>query len=129
MTRRTATPPLFVRSLGEAFASRRHDLGLSQQELADRLGLASSESISRYERGEREPRVTTLVRLAEALETTPEQLLRAAGGGGGAGCARTESQSDLVAERTGALPRSLIEGALMEALDAAVAYVRAHSEE
>lgn len=66
-------------ALGQAIARRRNALHLSQQALAERLGLASSESISRYERGEREPRVMTLLRIADALETTPEHLLVDAG--------------------------------------------------
>jgi transcriptional regulator with XRE-family HTH domain len=55
------------RTVGARIAARRAALGLTQGDLADRLGLASPETISRYERGEREPRVSTLSRIAEAL--------------------------------------------------------------
>ena len=65
-----------VRRLGRVIASRRVALGISQALLAERLGLGSAETISRYERGEREPRFTTLVRLAAALETSISELMR-----------------------------------------------------
>lgn len=68
-------PPHTLKRFGQALADRRHALGLSQQDLADRLALESSENISRYERGLREPRLETLLRLAAALETTPAELV------------------------------------------------------
>lgn len=64
-----------LRDLGARIAGRRRELGLSQAALADRLGLASAETVSRYERGEREPRYTTLLRLADILETIAADLL------------------------------------------------------
>ncbi len=57
-------------------AARRRELGLSQAEVADRLQMLSAESLSRYERGDREPRCTTLVRIARALETKPSELMK-----------------------------------------------------
>jgi transcriptional regulator with XRE-family HTH domain len=48
---------------------------LSQEALSDRCGLHATE-ISRLERGVREPRLGTIVRLAEGLETTASDLLR-----------------------------------------------------
>jgi transcriptional regulator with XRE-family HTH domain len=66
---------LYVRALGRRIAARRIALGLSQVDVAERLGMASPESLSRYERGEREPRCSTLARLAEALATTPGALM------------------------------------------------------
>jgi transcriptional regulator with XRE-family HTH domain len=73
-----ATPrqDALVWRLGRVIASRRVALGISQALLAERLGLGSAETISRYERGEREPRFTTLVRLATALETSMSELMR-----------------------------------------------------
>jgi transcriptional regulator with XRE-family HTH domain len=64
-----------VRALGARIARRRRELSLSQADLADRLGLASPETVSRYERGEREPRFTTLLRLSDALEWSVRELL------------------------------------------------------
>jgi DNA-binding XRE family transcriptional regulator len=52
----------------------RRAAGLSQEQLADRCGLHATE-ISRLERGVREPRLSTIVRLARALEIQPSQLL------------------------------------------------------
>jgi transcriptional regulator with XRE-family HTH domain len=47
---------------------------LTQEQLAHASGVTSGE-ISRMERGVREPRITTLVRLADALEVPPADLL------------------------------------------------------
>ena len=66
-----------VRALGAAIAARRRELGLSQGQVAERLHMGSPESLSRYERGEREPRCTTLARIAGALETRPSELMKA----------------------------------------------------
>lgn len=48
--------------------------GWTQEELAERSGLTPVQ-ISRVERGTREIRLTTLVRLIAALEAAPERLL------------------------------------------------------
>jgi transcriptional regulator with XRE-family HTH domain len=48
--------------------------GLSQEELSDRSGLHSTE-ISRLERGVREPRLGTIVRIARGLGVAPADLL------------------------------------------------------
>jgi transcriptional regulator with XRE-family HTH domain len=53
---------------------RRHAASLSQEQLADRSGFHFTE-ISRLERGVREPRLSTIVRLARALELRPADLL------------------------------------------------------
>ena len=66
-----------MRALGAALAARRHELDLSQAQVAERLGMVSPESLSRYERGDREPRCTTLARIAGALETRPSELMKA----------------------------------------------------
>lgn len=47
--------------------------GVSQEELAERCELHRTE-VSLLERGGREPRLGTLVKLAVALDTTPEAL-------------------------------------------------------
>jgi transcriptional regulator with XRE-family HTH domain len=48
--------------------------GWTQEELAERSGMAAVQ-ISRVERGVREVRLTTLLRIARALQTTPGRLL------------------------------------------------------
>lgn len=58
----------------ENFKRRRQRLGLSQTELATRLGVAQS-YVSDLESGNKVPLVPTLADLAVALETTPAKLL------------------------------------------------------
>ena len=52
----------------------REDAELTQDGLSDLSGLHSTE-ISRLERGVRDPRLSTIVRLARALRVEPAQLL------------------------------------------------------
>ncbi|MFE7516138.1 helix-turn-helix domain-containing protein [Streptomyces sp. NPDC057540] len=52
----------------------RAEAGLSQDQLADRVGM-ERRSIQRYERGERDPRFTDLVLIADALEVSVAQLV------------------------------------------------------
>lgn len=52
----------------------RQEWGLSQQELADRIGLSKS-SINMYERGEREPGIDTLKRIAAFYNVDIDFLL------------------------------------------------------
>jgi transcriptional regulator with XRE-family HTH domain len=63
----------------EAFArnlrGQRLRAELSQERLAHRCGLHRTE-ISLLERGVREPRLSTIVRLARALGTTPAELVQ-----------------------------------------------------
>jgi transcriptional regulator with XRE-family HTH domain len=51
--------------------------GISQEALADRCGLHRTE-ISLLERAGREPRLTTIVKLARALDVEPVELLAGA---------------------------------------------------
>ncbi len=51
----------------------RQDAGISQEELAERCEIHRTE-VSLLERGGREPRLGTMVKLAAALGTTPEAL-------------------------------------------------------
>ena len=53
----------------------RLERGWTQEELSARTGLAVVQ-VSRVERGVREVRLTTLVRLIDALDASPEELLR-----------------------------------------------------
>ena len=59
----------------ENLRRRRHALELSQEDLAHSSGLHATE-ISRLERAAREPRLSTIVRLAQELDTTAAELLR-----------------------------------------------------
>lgn len=71
-------PTMHADELVQVFAEnvRRHRLalGLSQRELADKLGVHPP-YISDLERGKKTPQLGGLARLAEALDTTPDMLL------------------------------------------------------
>jgi transcriptional regulator with XRE-family HTH domain len=62
------------RLLGLRIAQLRRAAGLSQDQLAERAGL-ERRSIQRYESGERDPRFTDLVLLAEGIGATVEDLV------------------------------------------------------
>lgn len=61
--------------LGEKIAEQRKKLGLSQEELAEKLNI-SQKSISKYELGDRKPMYKVLVRMAEYFGVTTDYLLR-----------------------------------------------------
>ena len=67
---------------------RREQLGLSQQELARRMGYRSRSSITKLEKGINDLPQSKVEELAQALETTPAALL-----GLGAPCACASSSS------------------------------------
>lgn len=61
-------------NLGFNLRAARKKLGMSQEQVTDRCGVHASE-VSRIENGKRDPRVTTVERLAAAVEMKPGQLL------------------------------------------------------
>lgn len=60
--------------LGPRIATLRRSCGLSQAQLADRLGISAS-AIGMYEQGRREPAVETIVALAELFQVSTDYLL------------------------------------------------------
>lgn len=60
--------------LGANLRSARTQLGMSQEQVADRSGVHATE-VSRIEAGKRDPRVSTVERLAKAVKMRPGQLL------------------------------------------------------
>lgn len=76
MTRPATSPQPngIVLEIGQRARERRVELGLSQEQVAQRAGLHLT-FVSRVERSEREMRVTNLVRLAAALEIDPSALV------------------------------------------------------
>jgi transcriptional regulator with XRE-family HTH domain len=62
------------RGLAKRIRAARLGLGLSQEALADAVGIGS-EMLGRYERALKFPSHLTLIRLAEALGTTTDELL------------------------------------------------------
>jgi HTH-type transcriptional regulator/antitoxin HipB len=61
--------------LGENVRDARKERGWTQEELSARTKLAVVQ-ISRIERGKREIRLSTLIRLLDGLEVAPDVLLR-----------------------------------------------------
>lgn len=51
----------------------RKQLGLFQKEIADELGVAQN-TISSWEKGKTEPNIEQIIKLAEILNTTPNEL-------------------------------------------------------
>jgi transcriptional regulator with XRE-family HTH domain len=60
--------------LGANIRRARHAAGLSQMALADRCGVHFTE-ISRLELADRDPRLTTILKVARGLDVTPSELL------------------------------------------------------
>ena len=69
---RTDDPPMG--NLGSNLREARLRLELTQEQVAERSGVHATE-VSRIEAGKRDPKVTTLERLAAAVEVPPGRLL------------------------------------------------------
>jgi XRE family transcriptional regulator, fatty acid utilization regulator len=63
-----------VGNLGSNLRDARARLELTQEQVAERSGVHATE-VSRIEAGKRDPKVSTLERLAAAVEVRPGQLL------------------------------------------------------
>lgn len=61
-------------SLGSNLRDARKRLELTQEQVAERSGVHATE-VSRIEGGKRDPKVSTLERLAAAVEVPPGRLL------------------------------------------------------
>jgi len=76
-TRRTPLPSWVIdqrRALGENIIRLRRGAGLSQDQLADRIG-KERRSVQRYERGERDPSFSDLVLIAHGLNVPLAELV------------------------------------------------------
>ena len=60
--------------LGPNLRAARLELELTQEQVAERSGVHATE-VSRIEAGKRDPRVSTVERLAKAVQVRPGQLL------------------------------------------------------
>lgn len=60
--------------LGTNLRIARKHLGLTQEQVAERSGVHPTE-VSRIEAGKRDPQVSTVVKLAKAVELPPGRLL------------------------------------------------------
>ena len=74
------SPSAYVDSFGAAVRELRRQRGLSQEDLGFEADLDRT-YISGIERGVRNPTLTSIWRLAKALEVAPSRLLKAAEGG------------------------------------------------
>jgi transcriptional regulator with XRE-family HTH domain len=63
-----------VGNLGKNLRAARKKLGLTQEQVAERSGVQAGE-VSRIERGKRDPQISTLEKLAAAVELPPGRLL------------------------------------------------------
>jgi len=63
-----------VGAFGANLREARKRLGLTQEQVAERCGVHATE-VSRIEAGKRDPKVSTLRRLAAAVEVPPGRLL------------------------------------------------------
>ena len=78
-------------SFGMQLKRRREELGLSRNELAERLGVSAS-SISNYENGLSFPKEEVMLRLFDGLDTEPNALFRDSFRTGGWVLSRSERQ-------------------------------------
>ena len=65
---------MVVKQFAKVLKELRHERGLSQEELAERCGL-HDRYISFMERGLRQPTISTIFKLAEALNISPSALI------------------------------------------------------
>jgi transcriptional regulator with XRE-family HTH domain len=63
-----------VGNLGKNLRAARKKLGLTQEQVSERSGVQAGE-VSRIERGKRDPQVSTVEKLAAAVELPPGRLL------------------------------------------------------
>lgn len=66
-------------ALGQTISQLRQNLGLSQEELADRAGIHRT-YVSQLERGIKSPTLAVLIKIARALDTKPSRLVRSVEG-------------------------------------------------
>jgi transcriptional regulator with XRE-family HTH domain len=85
-----AAPSTFLAGLGHALREARADSRISQEELGLRTGVHRN-YIGGIERGERNPSVTTVAALADALGLKMSELFARAEGGHPVGLAATRS--------------------------------------
>jgi DNA-binding helix-turn-helix protein len=62
-------------NIGERIKERRLELGMTQEELADKVGFKTRASVSRLEGGDRNIPISKLKKLAEVLDTTIGYLM------------------------------------------------------
>ena len=66
---------VYMLEIYKRIRARREELGISQEELAKRMGYKSRSSINKIEKGENDIPQSKIVSFAQALRTTPEALM------------------------------------------------------
>ena len=66
---------VYMLEIYKRIRARREELGLSQEELAKRMGYKSRSSINKIEKGENDIPQSKIIAFAQALGTTPEALM------------------------------------------------------
>ena len=61
-------------SIGQNIRKRRDEIGITQETLAERVGLSTS-YMGAIERGEKLPKLTVFIRITNALEISADRLL------------------------------------------------------
>lgn len=64
-----------MHDIGKRIKSRRLELGMTQQELAEKLGYKSRSTVNKVEEGVNDLTQTSVVNYARALNTTPAYLM------------------------------------------------------
>lgn len=62
-------------TIGDRIRTRREELGLTQKELAERLGYKTKSSITKIEAGDNNLPITKVAKIAKALEVTESYLM------------------------------------------------------
>lgn len=65
----------FYEQLGKRIKTRREELGMSQEQLAEKIGYKGKSTISMIEAGTRGLRHSKVIPLAEALQTTTDYIM------------------------------------------------------
>lgn len=66
---------LTAKETGARIKARRQDLGMTQDQLAEKIGYHGKSSISHIEKGDFDMSQSKIVAIAEALQTTPDYIL------------------------------------------------------
>lgn len=80
-----------VKYLGKRFRESREECGFSREEAADRIGI-TVRTLAAYERGEREPKAETAIKIAKAYRTNLTKLTN---------CAAAVTESGAIEEEIG----------------------------
>lgn len=102
---------------GERLRSRARELGLTDAEVARRLGLAQSR-YANYVNGNREPDLATFARICRALATTPNEILGFGAYGGEGAEAEAERRRALAAIEAMDRPALKVAAVVLEAMAA-----------